>query len=266
MHAVPQAGLDRMELLERAFARNLMDYADAFRALGHTESQTIPCAGGIAAFAGFDSPLSAIKGAGPEISDRDIEDACAFFRRCGADRVTFEAAPWLSSSSYTRLAEHGFAPADTEAVVVADVTTASKPAPDPRFEVREIDADRWADLMLEAWEFPPTPSWQILARGITVIPQSTTLGVFDSAGRPLGCAAIAPANGIAIFGSDATLASARGQGVQTAAIHDRLRRCSAAGLRIAMAEVAPGSVSERNYLRNGFHEAYARIHYSRLLA
>jgi hypothetical protein len=72
-----------------------------------------------------------------------------------------------------------------------------------------------------------------------------------------------PAAGVGLFGNDATLASARWRGAQRAAIQQRLRSAAELGLPLVGAEVAPGSSSERNYLRCGFVVAYTRTHYAR---
>jgi hypothetical protein len=68
-----------------------------------------------------------------------------------------------------------------------------------------------------------------------------------------------PYNDVVVFGNDATLPTARRHGAQTALIEARLN-ATPEGV-IATAEVAPGSGSERNYLRCGFVVAYTRSHY-----
>jgi hypothetical protein len=56
----------------------------------------------------------------------------------------------------------------------------------------------------------------------------------------------------------ATSSSSRGRGAQRALIEGRLQTVAATA--IVAAEVAPGSGSERNYLRCGFRVAYTRSH------
>jgi hypothetical protein len=110
------------------------------------------------------------------------------------------------------------------------------------------------------------PGWPALTRASAVLPEAMCFGVLDGNGARVGCAALVPAGEVGIFANDATLASARGRGVQTAAIHQRLLAAAAHSFPLLAAEVAPDSISERNYLRCGFHVAYARVHYSRAIA
>jgi hypothetical protein len=68
---------------------------------------------------------------------------------------------------------------------------------------------------------------------------------------------------VAILGDDETVPGARRRGAQAALIAARVRAVPAG--KIVMAEVAPDSGSERNYLCCGFEIAYARTHYVRPL-
>jgi hypothetical protein len=98
-----------------------------------------------------------------------------------------------------------------------------------------------------------------------MLPGAVRLGVLDEHGTSISCAELVPALDVAILGNDATLASARGRGAQQATIRQRLHYASALQFKLAAAEVANGSTSERNYLRGGFSVAYTRTHYARPL-
>jgi GNAT superfamily N-acetyltransferase len=69
--------------------------------------------------------------------------------------------------------------------------------------------------------------------------------------------------GVASLFADATLPSQRGRGIQSALIQHRLAAGRAAGCKLAMAAVQPGSPSHRNYVRAGFQVAYTRAILSR---
>ena len=98
-----------------------------------------------------------------------------------------------------------------------------------------------------------------------VLPAVQSVAVLDPCGVPFSCAQLTPTVDVALFGNDATLQSARGRGAQKATIQQRLRYATALRFRLATAEVAAGSTSERNYLRCGFLLAYTRTHYGRRL-
>ena len=77
--------------------------------------------------------------------------------------------------------------------------------------------------------------------------------------RWIACAQSVTYDDVVIFANDATVPEARARGAQKALIEERLEAVPAG--MIVTAEVAPGSGSERNYLRCGFRIAYARAHW-----
>ena len=65
--------------------------------------------------------------------------------------------------------------------------------------------------------------------------------------------------GIAMFNGDSTLPSARGRGVQSAILAERLRYAAAEGCDLGVIEAEAGGTSQRNQLRAGFRIAYTRV-------
>jgi len=96
------------------------------------------------------------------------------------------------------------------------------------------------------------------------LPGAIRVGIRGGGGW-IACGELVPAAGVGILSNDATLPSARRSGAQIALIHARLGMAAARGLACLVAEVAPGSTSERNYLRCSFEIAYRRTHYARSL-
>jgi GNAT superfamily N-acetyltransferase len=250
-----------VESLERAAAKNLRDYVTAYQqAAPEIGAVAMECAGGVAAYTGTGSPLTTVKGAGPEIGDRDIDEAGAFFRGCGVSGVTFELAPWVTDATIAKLTGRGFEVTGDESVVVRRLPCQ---AAVPRHAISALDFEQFAALMAEVFELPDEPRWRHMTRSAALLPGALNLGVRDETLGWIGCAQLAPAGGVAILGNDGTLPAARGRGVQKALIEERLRRATELGFLWVAAEVAPGSVSEANYLRCGFEIAYARSHYTR---
>jgi hypothetical protein len=84
-----------MEMIERAVARNLLDFVEAAQQVTPVlGAAATACGGGVAAFVGADSPLTTVKGAGPELGARDVNAAETFFRAHGVASAVFELAPW----------------------------------------------------------------------------------------------------------------------------------------------------------------------------
>lgn len=248
--------LSLVPALEAAAGRNLLDYVLAFQShWPELRAAALPCAGGVAAYTGPESPLTTVKGAGPEISDGEIDAAEGFFRRHRAGRVVWECAPWVPEETQARLARRGYRAEGTEAVMAlalpAEVGAVEAP-------LVELGAEAWARVFPEAFELPAEGYWPRLARVMWHLGGAVNLGVLDGDGAAVACAQMVGAGRVAVLGNDGTVAAARGAGLQTALIRERVRRAGVAGFAVAMSEVAEGSGSQRNYARCGFRRVYGR--------
>jgi hypothetical protein len=252
-----------MQLLEKAAARNLRDYVESTRRAAPSVGPAYAkCGQGTAAYMGVGSPLTTVKGTGPELGEEEIEAAESFFRSRGAERATFEAAPWLSTESQQRLETRGYRVLDYEDVVIRRPPFS---APHPSHAVALVEVEAWPELQLRVNDAAESQSWRAIVEACAILPDAIRFGIRDSTGEWIACAELVPAEGVAIFSNDATVPRATGRGAQTALIQERLRTAGAMGFACAAAEVAPGSRSERNYLRCGFEIAYQRKHYARKL-
>lgn len=262
------------EILERAAARNLVDYVSAYRAAyPELEATAMPFAGGTAAFTGDESPLTTIKGAGPDIADDQLELVEAFLRGRGARRVVLEAAPWISAPTLARLRHHGYQPGDAEDVVICAETgrpgSSASGEHDSQLDllglrVEDVPPEEWPALMRAGFELANDAVGGPISVASAHLPRTRLLGVRDELGEWIACAQAADCGAAMILGCDATIPRARGRGAQQTLIRARLdlvRR----GV-VAVAEVNPGAGSERNYLRSGFQIAYQRRHYTKPLA
>jgi GNAT superfamily N-acetyltransferase len=94
----------------------------------------------------------------------------------------------------------------------------------------------------------------------------STLFLAKVDGAVAGGGALFVRDGIAgLFGAS-TLVEFRRRGVQRELICARMEAAARAGCEIALTFARPGSVSERNLLRNGFAVAYTRTKFTRELA
>ena len=106
--------------LEDAAGRNLADYVAALRRVApELGAECIDIAGGVAAFTGIGSPLTTVKGVGPQLSPRDLDEIETFFRDRGATAVSIEIAPWPGGTAAEVLRQRGYGAADREDVVAA---------------------------------------------------------------------------------------------------------------------------------------------------
>jgi GNAT superfamily N-acetyltransferase len=77
-------------------------------------------------------------------------------------------------------------------------------------------------------------------------------------GQPAGGGVVATHDGVAALFATSTLVAFRKRGVQAALIRARLDFAARAGCDVAMVVTAPGSTSQRNVERQGFHVMYTR--------
>jgi hypothetical protein len=258
-HTMPEPEAENDPLaraIERATARNLQDYVATLQQRAPEVGATsIAVGGGVAAFTGLGSPLTTVKGTGPRLAPSDLDRIEAFFRRTGSPEVTIESAPWLLEESRRLLAERGYREGAPESVV----TTLASGSPAGSARRAEVAAlTEWPELMRRSYELPDDPTITALVAASAHLPTAHLYGVREGV-RWIGCAHAVTYDDVVIFGNDGTDPAERGQGVQTALITARMAALPAGTL--VMAEVAPGSGSERNYLRCGFQIAYQRTPY-----
>ena len=242
-----------MEILERAFGQNLRDFVQTSRG-----GAAISCAGGVAAFLGPDSPLTTVKGAGTEFDEDAIDRTEEFFRSTGSERAMFELAPCAPGELLLR---RGYEVVGSEHVLLR------RPPFDcaaPEVEVVAVPEEKWPEVQLSANDAEDSSEWRRTVALCAALPNVMRFGIRDGNGW-IACAEVMPAGDVAIFGNDATMPLARGRGAQTATILERLRAAASGGFSCVAAEVAPGSTSERNYLRCGFEIAYKRLWYAKAI-
>jgi hypothetical protein len=252
-----------VEKLERAAARNLVDYVSAVQCLAPDfGAEAIACGGGTAAFLGVDCPLTTVKGAGPILTDEDISAAEEFLLGRGATMIVFELAPWLTSDSIERLMGRGYAQSDSEDLVIQrNPFFGAEP---PRC-VERVSEMEWPAIMRAVnAAVPDAMPWSVpIAAATAILPDALHFGVRDATGAWIAGAQVVRMGDIAVFANDATSIGSRCGGCQTALIRERLHVSDSLLHEWAIAEVAPGSTSERNYLRCAFQLAYTRTHYAR---
>lgn len=250
-----------MPPIENAVARNLQDYVAAHRQVDpQVGAECITVAGGVAAFTGLGSPLTTVKGAAAHLAPRDLDEIESFFLDHEATTVTIEMAPWLSAESKQTLCRRGYRQGGEENVMA---TTSGTPRSGNAPRAEAIPAHAWPELMRRGFELPDASPTSVLVTAAAHLPNAQLYGIRDN-DRWIACAQSIIYDDVVIFANDVTVPEARGKGAQTALIEARLKAVPTG--MFAIAEVAPGSGSERNYLRCGFQVAYARTHYVRHIA
>ena len=149
-----------VRLVEKAVARNLLDYVEATgRVAPQIGAKTVACGEGVAAFMGIGSALTTVKGLVSDLGDDEIEAAEALFRGHGAHGSTFELTPWISRKTAQCLSGHGYRIVDYEDVVVCRRPYS---APEPLHPVSLVDADGWPELQLQVNNEPVSAEWRAI--------------------------------------------------------------------------------------------------------
>ena len=128
-----------------------------------------------------------------------------------------------------------------------------------RSRSRAIAVEPWVAISQQGFDPPIDDAVRELVDVAARLPGSVRLGV-RAGDRWIACGQVVVEDDTVIFANDSTIPEARRMGAQTALIQARLATVNDGSLVIA--EVAPGSGSERNYLRCGFEVAYTRTQFT----
>lgn len=220
-------------------------------------------AGGIALFAGVDSPVTQAIGVGMNgpVGDEDLQRLEAFFRSRGA-AVAVEVCPLVDSSLYQAFGERGYRLAEVSNVLVRQFDAHDKFDGPQDVVVRPAkinEARTWVETVAKGFaeHSPVTESLLDVMQGFFYRAGACSFLAYvgdEVAGG--GCVSSHDHVG-GLFGAS-TLSAFRRRGVQAALLAARLRWAFDQGCDLAASIALPGSVSQRNIERVGFRVAYTR--------
>ena len=232
----------------------------------------IPIAGGVASFAGEDSPFNKVAGlgfAGVPSSAALGEIERAFAAR-GAP-VQIELAHLADPAIGALLTGRGYRLVSFENVLGLALTGEPARVTPAGIEVRpsgDDELETWLEVVVDADLHPDTqgvPSHEEFPREVLAGAERdlvTAAGVVRYAawrdGVIAGGASFHIAEGIAQFTGAATAPAHRRRGIQTALLSARLADAAAAGCDIAVVTTQPASKSQQNVQRRGFDLLYTR--------
>lgn len=238
-------------------------------------AQRIPFAGGLAVWAADESPFNKVVGAGfgSPLIDLELDAVEAMFDSHGT-AAQFELSTLADPALAEHLTRRGYALVGFENVLglPLDPTVPAHSAEGVDVNVvdlHDIDAyAAWSRVDVEASATPDTEGvaaheeFPSDALEHAVRAMSSTSGFVASLatidGLPAGSGSLRLCDGIAQLCGAATLPAFRRRGVQTSLLAFRLALAADAGCDLAVVTVQPGSVSQQNVQRVGFHLLYAR--------
>jgi len=225
---------------------------------------SIEVAGGLAAFAGVDSPLSQALGVGTvgPVGASDIAKITEFYESRGAVPRVF-VTPAAHPSLESALTAVGYAAGEREQSLLASDDLVSHARCDDRVAVaRDIAA--WARASATGFleREPLEPGEEIIALILATTAGTTALEVRDG-DRIIATGAMSVNGEHAALFAGSTCTAFRRQGWHTALICDRVARAHEAGAQFVRATAGPGSLSERNFVRCGFVRLHTRVLWER---
>ncbi|MGY4654051.1 GNAT family N-acetyltransferase [Mycobacterium sp. URHB0021] len=259
------------ERIERVEAQFITAGAAAAGARTGKTTFVIPVAGGAACFADEGSPLNKVVGLGFHgVPDADalaeIEQAFAAAR---APATQVELANLADPAIGALLTGRGYRLEAFQNVLGRALGGEVSPVAPPGVEVRSAgdELEAWLDAVVSGFAHPDTdgaPTHQDFPREIVEKAERDAeqagatpyLAYYD--GVVAGGGSLRISDGVAQLTGAATVPVCRRRGVQTALLAARLADATRAGCDIAVVTTAPGSKSQQNVQRRGFHLLYTR--------
>lgn len=257
--------LEFVKRLEMASAQSGKSCAEGAQKLNPNIGATSEeIAGGIAVYAGVDSPVTQALGLGltGPVDDSEL-DRLENFYRSRASATAIELCPFAGIPLYEALAKREFRLLEVSNVLFRELNATDKfPQPPDGVTVREAGPDdEYVFTQTVAQGFaelsPITDSLLDCMRGFyRSVGHHAFIAFVD--GTAAGGASAFAFDGVAGMFGASTLPQFRGRGVQSALLAVRMRWAAKHGCDLAKGITLPGSTSHRNHERLGFRVAYTR--------
>lgn len=228
-------------------------------------------AGGIAVFAGADSPVTQALGVGLNggIETVELDRLEEFFCQRGAT-TAIELCPLAGLPLYEALAKREYRLAEVSNVLVRELNPTDEFTSPPKVTVRRAtseDERLFTRTVAQGFAENVPVSQAILdvMEGFFYSEGTNSFLAFVDGVAAGGASAFIHDGVVGMFGAS-TLPEFRGRGVQSALLAARLEWAVGHGCDLAKGITLPGSSSQRNHERFGFRVAYTRTKLIRALS
>lgn len=261
---MPYSDLALSKRLEHAEGFACAQHANAHRRLRpESGAEWIDCAGAFAVFDGVDSPCTQAFALGlfEQLTPATLDKIESFFLDRGAP-VFHEVSPFAGVAALDLLCTRGYKPVEVSSVLYQPVVQLPAIAAS-NITVRIAgpeDVNLWSRVSARGWSHDhPELAALLLELGAVIAAREHTvcfLAEFD--GTPGAAGALSLHEGVALFAGSSTVPELRRHGLQSALLRSRMRYAFDHRCDLAMIAAQPGSDSQRNAERAGFHVAYTR--------
>ncbi len=223
---------------------------------------SLEVAGGVAFFASPSYPVNQVVGMGlhGEVTAHDINLVEDFFRRRGVPS-TVVVSPLAHESLRALLGERGYGIAEFNSVLIRRINPQEPFTSPPGVSVERVTPETsraWMSAIAKGFAQEIAVAEDVFG-GFAALPGALAFLARIEDKVVGGCGGrVIPEAGIAAFFGTATVPEYRGRGVQSALIARRLHEAALAGCEYAVVSTHPGSGSQRNMERRGFHVAYTK--------
>ena len=217
--------------------------------------------GGYATYAGADSPITQAFGLGlsGEVSEAELITLEDFYRSRNAS-VNIELCPLADAGLLKLLMQRGYRITEYSNALFNDLQTI--PAINVEAVVRipdNYEDELWSRIITLGFTEAEEPAPAMMEVAATMFHTKISVPfLVEIDNKPAGGGAVSVHDHIADFYAQATLPAFRGRGAQTALIQAGLTFAASQGCGLAMATTLCGSISQRNFERQGFRIAYTR--------
>jgi GNAT superfamily N-acetyltransferase len=229
-------------------------------------------AGGVAVFAGVDSPVTQAIGVGLHgpVSDAELDALGDFFQSHNAP-AAIELCPLVEMSLYEKFAARNYRLLEVSDVLLLDDLAAAQISDTPAAGVtvrsaQPEESKLWTLTVAQGFaeHFPVTQAMLDVMEGFYYRTTARCFLAYVN-GEIAGGAAVSADRGVCgLFGAS-TLPAFRRRGVQSALLATRLAWAREKGCDLGVSIAQPGSISHRNIERSGFRVAYTRTKLIRAL-
>ena len=254
-------GLDKLEVLLASEATAALATALSMQSLVDHPVSVAPLGNGVLVALGPKRYVNRAIGVGPELGVDDIAAIERFYTNADLP-PSLQLSSAATDDSLALLSEAGFRPS-----WFRGLHATALPSDGPTIQPARADSDASRIVTvdksnLDDWLATLAMGNQVSSPTARAISDefclamhrahgSTDFLALDDDDEPIGCGSVQVADGIAWLGGAATIPGARGQGVQTALLHHRLRFASSLGCAMAAATARPLTTSARNLARSG---------------
>lgn len=260
------------EKLERAEARANASFVETrARLFPDSGAEWIEVAGAYAMFDGVESPCTQTFGLGmfDEVTDDHLGTIESFFVNHGAP-IFHEVSPLADPSLIPLLSGRGYQPIELSNVMYRSLNSFDgNGRVNPDLATRVItsgEVDLWARTSADGWatEHESLADFMFGFGRISAQCHGSFPYLAELDGKPIATGMLFIHDEVAILAGASTIPEGRNNGAQNALLDARLRFAAEKGCTLAAMATLPGSQSQKNAQKNGFHIAYTRTKWQKV--